>query len=122
MIQRFAKCFNVAPSRRGIAVLLAFWLNLALLPCAMALEVPDEGHDCCPPTIEMQQVDCCDLDDVTLDKRDGKFEGSDDVPVTMTDSAWPSLQTLSSNWQAVKPPDPGNHSPPLHELFCVYLK
>jgi hypothetical protein len=112
----------VLPSRRGIAVLLVFWLNLALLPCAMALQVPDQGHDCCPATIEMQQVDCCDLDDVTLDKRDGEFEGSDEVLVATTISTWPSLPSVASSWQAKKPPDPGNHSPPLHKLFCVYLK
>lgn len=122
MIQLFGKHFNLTFSRKGGAVLLAFWLNLALLPCAMAMEVPDEGHDCCPPTIELQQADCCDLDDITLDKRDADFEDSGEVLVATTDSAWPSLQTLSLNWQAAKPPDPGNHSPPLHKLFCVYLK
>ena len=102
-------------------MLLAFWLNLALLPCAMALEAPDLGHDCCPQTIEIQQADCCDLDAVTLDKRDGTFEAADEVLVATIDSGWPSLRSVVPGWQAKKPPDPGNHSPPLHKLFCVYL-
>jgi hypothetical protein len=122
MIQRFSKCFDVVPSRKGITVLLVFWLNLVLLPCAMALDTPDQAHDCCPFTIEMQQAECCDSGAVTLDKRDGKFEDSDEMLVATTDSAWVSLQSVGSSWQAKTPPDLSNHSPPLHKLFCVYLE
>lgn len=37
MIQQFGQRFYGRLTRKGIAVLLAFWLNLALLPCALAM-------------------------------------------------------------------------------------
>jgi len=121
MIQLFGKFRRAGASRRGIAVLLALWLNLALLPCAMAIEVVDEGHDCCPPSIELQPSDCCELAAATLDHRDGKVETPDPIFVLATDNTWPSLNTPIEVPPFARPPDPGNHSPPLHKLFCVYL-
>jgi hypothetical protein len=112
-------------------------LNLAMTPCAMAFEVAD---DCphCPPAAEQQmahhghdaavetdcgsaQSDCCDLEAAVVDQRVGKFENQDDLSVVAIPVAWPSLNTLSIAQSEARPPDPGNHSPPLHKLFCVYL-
>ena len=108
-------------SRRGLTVLFAFWLNLALLPCAMAIETAQDGHDCCPPTVELQQIDCCELDAATSDKRGGKFESYDDLVVVSTVVSWPSHHKADISENEVRPPDPANYSPPLHKIFCVYL-
>ena len=102
-------------------MLLALWLNLALLPCAMAMEMLAEGHDCCPPTIELQQSDCCELGVVALDSRDDGFETQDDLGFATIDKPWLSLNTLTTAYRSEYPPDPGYPSPPLHKLFCVYL-
>ena len=120
MIQLFGQKRNGRVTRKGIAVLLTFWLNLALLPCAMAVEVPETGHDCCPSTLEMQQIDCCELDSAA-DKRASKFEAEDDFVVISTAAIWPSLRMANLSLQTTRPPDPENSSPPLHKLFCVYL-
>jgi len=108
-------------TRKGVALLLTFWLNLVLLPCAIAVEAPPEGHDCCPPTIELQQLSCCEADAATSDKRGSKFEGQDDLLVDATVATWPSLQTTILPLREARPPDPVYFSPPLHKLFCVYL-
>lgn len=121
MIQLFGKKLNVTTSRKGIAVLLTFWLNLALLPCAMAMEVPDEAHDCCPPTIELQPSDCCDLGDIALDSRDDGVESPDEPGFVTIDKSWLSLNTITAIQWSEKPPDPVYHSPPRHKIFCVYL-
>ena len=67
------------PARRGVAaLLLAVCLNLALVPCTMALEVVDEGHDCCPPELKLEPAECCQLDEATLDIRStSKFDDDD---------------------------------------------
>jgi hypothetical protein len=121
MIQHFGQRFAGRVTRKGGAVLLAFWLNLALLPCAMALEAPENDHDCCPPTIELQQTDCCELQAVAPEKRDGKFASMDDLPIHSAVISWPLLRTTSASLHETRPPDPVNYSPPLHKLFCVYL-
>ena len=108
-------------SRRGLAVLFTFWLNLALLPCAMAIETDQDGHDCCPPTVELQQIDCCELDSATSDKRGGKFESYDDLFVVSTVAPWPSLYRADISENEMRPPDPTDYSAPLHKIFCVYL-
>jgi len=92
-------------TRKGVAMLLTFWLNLVLLP----------------PTIELQQLSCCEADAATSDKRGSKFEGQDDLLVEATVATWPSLQTTILPLREARPPDPVYFSPPLHKLFCVYL-
>ena len=108
-------------SRKGLAVLITFWLNLALLPCAMAIETAEDGHDCCPPTVELQQIDCCELDSATVDKRGGKFESYDDQVVEATVAPWPQIYKADISENEMRPPDPADYSPPLHKIFCVYL-
>jgi hypothetical protein len=103
----------------------------------MAFEVAD---DCphCPPAAEQQmahhghdaavetdcgsmQSDCCDPEAAAVDLRVGKFEIQDDVSVVALSVAWPSLNSVNIAQHDMRPPDPGNYSPPLHKLFCVYL-
>ena len=108
-------------SRRGLTVLFTFWLNLALLPCAMAIETAQDGHDCCPPTVELQQIECCEQDLATSDKRGCKFESYDDLFVVSTVVPWPSLYRADISENEMRPPDPTDYSPPLHKIFCVYL-
>jgi hypothetical protein len=119
------------------SVLVVCWLNLAMTPCAMAFEVAD---DCphCPPAAEQamahhgheaasqadcesMQSDCCDLEAAAVDNRGGKVENQDDLSVAAIPAIWPSLHKLSAVQHDTRPPDPGNYSPPLHKLFCVYL-
>jgi hypothetical protein len=121
MIRQFGQGSGGRVTRKGIAVLLVFWLNLALLPCAMAINAPETDHDCCPPSIEFQPSDCCELDAATADKRGGKFEAHDDLVVISTGVNWPSLHKDSISRHEARPPDPAYSSPPLHKLFCVYL-
>lgn len=121
MIQLFGQRRDGRVTQKGVVLLLTFWLNLVLLPCAMAVEMPETGHDCCPPTIEMQQIDCCELDAATADKRAGKFEVEDDFGVISSSAIWPSLPSANLSLKKTPPPDPENSSAPLHKLFCVYL-
>jgi hypothetical protein len=121
MIQLFGLKRDKRVTRRGVALLLTFWLNLVLLPCAMAVEVPEDGHDCCPPGVELQQIDCCELDLATADKRGGKFESYDDLVIVSTVVPWPSLYRANISENEMRPPDPADYSPPLHKIFCVYL-
>jgi len=121
MIQQFGQGSGGRVTRKGIAVLLVFWLNLVLLPCAMAINAPETEHDCCPPSIEFQPADCCDLDAATSVKRGGKFESQDDLVVISTVVNWPSLRTVKISRHEARPPDPDYSFPPLHKLFCVYL-
>ncbi len=88
------------------------WLNLALQPCAMALEA---DHDCphCPPAHEHEmmahhghgeakaespcasmQAQCGELDDVSFDGRTGQLKVKDtaEIPVAIThDTAAPTV-------------------------------
>jgi len=121
MIQQFGQASGGRVTRKGIAVMLLFWLNLAFLPCAMALDAPEKEHDCCPPTVELQQIDCCELDAATADKRGGKFETHDDLLVIASVVTWPSPRMANIAQHEARPPDPVIYSPPLHKLFCVYL-
>jgi hypothetical protein len=100
--------------------MLAFWLNLALLPCALAIQEPDDLHDCCPPTIELQQLNCCEVDPIAIDHR---YENSaDEVVATVTEyqAVRPSRRTPYR--LAVPPPDPDVASQPIYVINCVYLK
>ncbi len=135
--QRIRNRLNSA-QRRVFSVLAVCWLNLAIMPCATAFAVEDDCPHCQPAADQhmahhghhdvettsdsgTMQPDCCDVDDSALDSRVGKFEGQNDVAVIATEIAWPLLQLLSSAPRDTRPPDPGNFSPPLHKLFCVYL-
>jgi hypothetical protein len=125
MIRAIAQNWTVPGRRRVGALLLALCLNLAIIPCAMALEVVEQGHDCCPPEIQLEAVECCELDAVSIDARSGTLGPFDPPDSDAMPASWP-FQDLSTapahHWSSVGPPDPPDDFPPLHELFCVYLK
>ena len=130
-------------------MLLALCLNLALLPCAMALGVDDQA---CPhsPIAEQGAMDghhghsaghasedtgeshpdcmstgssCCDLAVASADSRWAQVkESSDDEPWLVSITASPPQPVTSyAVVAAVDPPDPPGTSVPRHVLFCVYL-
>ena len=125
MIQVFGQNSAQPVSRRAAALLLAVLLNLALIPCSMAIEVVEEGHDCCPPEVNLEALDCCELDDVSVDSRGGSLEHDltpdlDVVPAgAPTDgTAVPIVRYLANS----DPPDPPGRRIALHKQHCVYLK
>ena len=91
----------------------------------MALEVVEEGHDCCPPEIQLEAVECCELDDVSVDARFGTIEPQDAPDVdALPAPLLPEVAGLARprRIESVDPPDPPGESPPLYDLYCVYLK
>jgi len=91
----------------------------------MAFEVVEQEHDCCPPELNLESSQCCELDDANVDKRDGALKpwDSPDYDDLASDSlhklvADASVRRLS----AADPPDPPGHVESRHKLFCVYLK
>jgi hypothetical protein len=129
--------------QRALGLFAAVWLNLALQPCAMAME---GDHDCphCPPAREHEMAGhhghavqaekarcasldsaCGELDDASLDGRTGhiKLKQLGEVPVAITPrlaefGAVPATTIRSSTG----PPRCPGRFPPLHVLYCVYLK
>jgi len=129
--------------RSALGLFVAVWLNLALQPCAMAMEAEDDHH--CPhcPTEEMQghhgmhagmdaEAPCadglsdCSLDgDISHDTRSGsiKFkDGRADVPVAITATEFVAYAQAPPR---ERPPPLAIAQPgatrPLHVLYCVYL-
>ena len=132
-----------ALKRKLLGLLSVLWLNMAVLPCAMAFE-SDEPCPHCPPAEVHQmasqhgygevnakpscataQSECFDLAAASIDTRGSNLQvkpTSDVVfiaaPVTAVLSARASVQ----RHVASDPPDISGASPPLHVLYCVYLK
>lgn len=125
MIRRFAKYWTALGQRRAAALLLAVSLNLAIVPCTMALEVIEQGHDCCPPELQLEASECCELDDASIDVRSGLFE-PDDQPEPDSLFGPAAAEALNNahyrHTVGVDPPDLPDNSPPLYKLNCVYLK
>jgi hypothetical protein len=124
MIQWFVSNWTALGRRRVSALLLAVSLNLAIVPCTMALEVVEQGHDCCPPELRIESSECCELDDASVDARSGLLE-TDDQPESVALLGHALAQTLN-DWRVrytigVDPPDPPAHSPTLYKLNCAYL-
>lgn len=121
MIREIGQFSATRTTRRRAAAWLALLLNFALVPCAMALEPADPGHDCCPPSIELQADECCVVDDVCVDSRT-----SDDLP---TDVVYAYIEPLAAELisrgipiDASPPPRPDASPPPIHLVNCVFLK
>ena len=121
-------------------------LNMAVLPCAMAFQGGDCAH--CPPAEQHEtghemaahhshdeakpgpscatvEADCCDELAVNVDTRGSKLESKptgDVVFVTagLFDSSAARPVAVWNNPSG--PPETFATSPPLHALFCVYLK
>lgn len=119
MIRQFGHCKRELRARKGVAFMLAFWLNFALLPCAMALQTSSADHDCCPPTLELAPADCCELEDYSVDHRDGKDIG-DVVDIFESQLHLPAARHVDRSMSL--PPDPDYGGPPLYVRNCVYLK
>lgn len=116
----------ILPGRRQVgAFLLVVCLNFAILPCTMALEVVEQGHDCCPPELQLEAAECCQLDDVSVDARTGTLELNDlpDLVALPAPSFYQALAAVRTHVVAsAQPPDPPDEFPPLYDLYCVYLK
>jgi hypothetical protein len=125
MIQGIAKHLSFSAPRRVAALLLAISLNLALVPCTMALEVVEQDHDCCPPELKLEALECCQIDDISVDARAGslKVDDSDDSDQSLS-PRFPGAVARTTAYRRVTagPPDPPNRLVPLHKLNCVYLK
>lgn len=124
MFQGLVRKSTFSASRRVWALLLAALLNLALIPCTMAFEYVEEEHDCCPPELNLESSECCEIDDANVDNRDGALKTwdspeVDDLSATALGElvADASIRILS----AADPPDPPGPVESRHRLFCVYL-
>lgn len=124
MIQRIVQSFAISASRRVHAIFVIALLNLALVPCTMALEAVEQGHDCCPPELQLDLPECCEIDDVSIDKRDGSLElwDSPDYDDVST-GPLPDLvaRAAGCEYSASDPPDPPGRTATRHKLFCRYL-
>lgn len=129
--------------QRALGLFAAVWLNLALAPCATAMEA---DHDCphCPPAHEHEmaghhghgaakakapcaslEADCGGIDDISLDGRGGQLKVKDlgDLPVAIVPGVehWDPVVATTVR-EATGPPRWPGGSTPLHVLHCVYLK
>jgi len=128
--------------RKVLGLLTVLWLNMAVLPCAMAFESAETCPHCPPadahemashhghgdaearPACATVQVECCDLDEASVDTRGGKLEAkpaSEIVFVTAPRIAALPVRTSGQRYCATDPPDAPGVAPPLHVLYCVYL-
>ncbi len=117
MIQVLGHRRTEAPPRHAAAVLLAVLVNLALIPCSMAIEVVEERHDCCPPELNLEALECCELDDASVDTRSWTSEDdltpeSDAISVSAPGHvmAFSPARFLASTG----PPNPPDRSVALH--------
>ena len=123
MIRAFAKFRRFAATRSSAALLLTFVMNMALVPCAMAIEVVAEEHDCCPPELRLDPDDCCEVNDGSVQSRGTTVEFDDGDDVSAVHGRALLVPALSGrNAPAADPPDPPDTRPDLNALFCVYLK
>jgi hypothetical protein len=125
MIQGFVSANTARGPRRGAALLLAVLLNLALLPCTMALEVADDSdhaHDCCPPKPQLDTSECCDPEDASVASRGDGFTPDKDLAGAVPAELPGVLAVAQKHTAAADPPDPPASSRALYKLNCVYLK
>ncbi|MGB5256103.1 MAG: hypothetical protein WBN07_16045 [Woeseiaceae bacterium] len=148
MISRLAAEIESIAGRRGVLGLLAvLWLNMAMLPCAMAFQGSD---DCphCPPADEHAshhqmaphadhneavakspcatvQTDCCDEIAANVDGRGSKLEQRPASDVAFAGPPLPANDNArgrANSRHTTDPPDLTASSPPIRTLYCVYLK
>jgi hypothetical protein len=123
MIRVFASIRQFAATRGAAALLLAFALNVALVPCAMAIEVVADEHDCCPPELRLEPADCCEFNDGSVQSRGTTFEFDESDELSPGLGHALLVPALSGrNAPVADPPDPPDTRPDLNALFCVYLK
>ena len=125
MIQVFGQRRTRPASRRAAGVLLAVLLNLALIPCSMAIEVVEEAHDCCPPELKFEALECCELDDANVDSRSKTTEYDFTPDFDVVAASAPAQISPSSPTRylpSADPPDPPGPSVALYKQHCVYRK
>lgn len=123
MVQGIVKDGRLAARRSAAALLLAFVLNVALVPCAMAIEVVADEHDCCPPELRLDPSECCEVNDGSIQARGTPLEfEKDDTLSPAPDCSTPIPASVGRHASAADPPDPPDLRPDLNALFCVYLK
>ncbi|NNF40460.1 MAG: hypothetical protein HKN64_03710 [Woeseiaceae bacterium] len=126
-----------------LGLLAILWLNMAVLPCAMAFQGDDDCPHCPPadahempahhgherveaePSCATAQPQCCDVVAANVDARGVQLQPKPAADLVLaTLPAIASLPPRESRHYAAccDPPDPGGASPPRHVLFCVYLK
>lgn len=140
MIQRAKFGNGNSTIRRVFAVLVVSWLNLAVLPCAVAFEI-DENCPHCPggephevashhsdhesrtaPGCVTIQADCCELDDATIETREVKDKNQPDNPIFLSsDLTWRTLDRQVHPVRQLRPPDLYRNQQTLHVLYCVFL-
>lgn len=134
--------------RRSVAGLLGvLWLNMAVLPCAMAFQGDDDCAHCPPakqhenhhemaahhdheqtvaePSCATELTECCDVIAANVDARSGKLDykpASDIAFATAPFYCDGSGRHATIVEAAADPPVIGGSSPPLRVLYCVYLK
>ncbi len=125
MFRLIAKYQHLRAPRRAAAVLLALVLNVTLVPCAMAFEAAEDQHDCCPPEIRLDAMECCVIDDVTHDARGSRLWQDDDgsakallAPVFAEADLPAQIRGPESTGPPISPP----RAVPVYKLNCVYLK
>ena len=140
MIQQTLENRLHSAPRRWFAALVVCWLNLVIMPCALAMPV-EQGCPHAPAAVEQTSghhghhdastthdcvtvaSHCCDFVDASLDTRGGKLENTNgDVAITAVSLSWLAGYSLTEQAVATRPPDPVGFSPPLHKLYCVYLE
>ncbi|MFQ6004379.1 MAG: hypothetical protein ACE5OQ_02655 [Woeseia sp.] len=116
-------------ARKASGLVLVAWLNLAVQPCVMAMEL-DNDQNCphCPTEVSQDQrqaMDCSYVDSYNYDSRNTQPKPNDlprDAPVIVDNLVAPSVSefppkvSVSAERAAA---DPGG--PPLNILYCVYL-
>ena len=125
MFRVIAQHSRFTAQRRVAAVLLALILNVAILPCAMAIEVAEEAHDCCPPEIQLEASECCVIDDATLDARGVRLglDGDNGADLLLAPVYAVALEAqYLRNSATTGPPDTLLPPVPVHKLNCAYLE
>ena len=131
------------PRKKVLGLLAVLWLNMAVLPCAMAFESaenycphhpPAEEHHTAShhahgevdakPSCATVQPDCCELAAASIDSRGNKPQfkaDSDIVFITVPSTSVLPFRASLLRHAVSDPPNISGSSPPLHVLFCVYL-
>lgn len=138
MIQRGRQGTMNSASRRSLAVLVVVWLNMVILPCAMAFGNDQDCPNCVPAAEQeiahygqMVESDCitmqsdnCYLGEFSTNSRGSKIKNlSGDLEMLPPPPRLGlALAGYSVPASAVCPPDPIWALPSLHVLNCVYLK
>ena len=125
MIQAVKYRGAILSSRSAAALVLAILLNIALVPCTMAFEVVEEGHDCCPPKLDYEPQECCELDDASVGSRSGIQQQDVTPDFESLPAGTPAIAVAFSAADFLAssdPPDPPGSPVALHKQLCVYLK